>query len=74
MADRGSSKDSPPHSRLFIIHPKTFTADDFHRYFDEFGTIEDLYVVREKGGDPKGMYVFPVFIYFLCKSSVSPYP
>nr|CAH7754687.1 unnamed protein product [Callosobruchus chinensis] len=55
MADRGSSKDSPPHSRLFIIHPKTFTADDFHRYFDEFGTIEDLYVVREKGGDPKGV-------------------
>nr|CAI5820814.1 unnamed protein product [Callosobruchus analis] len=64
MADR-SSKDSPPHSRLFIIHPKSLTADDFHRYFDEFGTIEDLYVVRERSGEPKGIYFLYLSIYYL---------
>ncbi|CAH1988318.1 unnamed protein product [Acanthoscelides obtectus] len=53
--DRGNSKDSPPHSRLFIIHPKHLTADDFRKHFEPFGTIEDLYVVRERGGDPKGV-------------------
>ncbi|VEN40508.1 unnamed protein product [Callosobruchus maculatus] len=43
MARRDSSKDFPPHSRLLIVHSKILNAGDFHRYFHQFGNIEDLH-------------------------------
>ncbi|KAJ8917529.1 hypothetical protein NQ315_005578 [Exocentrus adspersus] len=60
MADRrssmGSSSDDPPNSRLFIIGPKTLTEEDFRRTFQEFGHIEEIWVVKDRNtGENKGV-------------------
>ncbi|KAJ8942354.1 hypothetical protein NQ314_010083 [Rhamnusium bicolor] len=60
MTDRrssmGSSSDDPPNSRLFIIAPKTLNEDDFRKAFEEFGNIEEIWVVKDRQtGDNKGV-------------------
>ncbi|KAJ8952485.1 hypothetical protein NQ318_003280 [Aromia moschata] len=60
MADRrssmGSSSDDPPNSRLFIIGPKTLNEEDFRKAFEDFGTIEEIWVVKDRTtGENKGV-------------------
>ncbi|XP_030754893.1 RNA-binding protein 45 isoform X2 [Sitophilus oryzae] len=48
--------ENPPLSRLFIIGPKSLTEEDFRKHFEEYGTIEELWMVKDKGtGDYKGI-------------------
>lgn len=43
-----SSSDDPPNSRLFIIGSKLLTEEDFRNAFEEFGTIEEIKVVKDR--------------------------
>ncbi|KAK7793770.1 hypothetical protein R5R35_000965 [Gryllus longicercus] len=48
--------DDPPNSRLFIVCSKNITEDDFRTAFEKFGTIEEVWVVKDKtSGEPKGV-------------------
>lgn len=38
----------PPNSRLFILCSRSSTEDQFQREFERFGTIEDIWVVKDK--------------------------
>lgn len=50
------SKDAP-HSRLFIIAPKSLNEDDFRKAFEPFGKIEDIFVVKDRAtGGNKGNF------------------
>lgn len=52
----GSRGDEPPMSRLFIICNKAHTEEDFRDAFEQFGEIEDIWVVKDKHtGDNKGV-------------------
>ncbi|XP_060516508.1 RNA-binding protein 45 [Cylas formicarius] len=52
MTDRrsstGSHADDPPLSRLFILGPKTLAEEDYRRAFNSFGTIEEIWIVKDK--------------------------
>lgn len=55
--DDDKRADDPPMSRLFIICNKNQNEEDFRDAFDKFGTIEEVWVVRDKStGDNKGLY------------------
>lgn len=48
-----------PHSRLFIIGSKSLEEADFKNAFDPFGTIEDIFVVKDRNtGENKGNNFF----------------
>lgn len=54
--ENSSKADDPPNSRLFIICSKSLTEDDFRDAFAKFGTIEEVWIVRDRqSGDPKGV-------------------
>lgn len=70
MADRrssmGSSSDDPPNSRLFIVGPKTLVEEDFRKAFEEFGNIEEIWVVKDRNtGENKGNVCILVIWYVL---------
>lgn len=47
--------DDPPNSRLFIVCNKNITEEEFRSAFEKYGTIEEIWVVRDRNtGDPKG--------------------
>jgi RNA recognition motif-containing protein len=47
--------DEPPNSRLFIVCNKTITEEEFRTAFEKYGTIEEIWVVRDRStGEPKG--------------------
>ncbi|XP_077978793.1 RNA-binding protein 45-like [Glandiceps talaboti] len=52
--ERGASRrgtincDRPPYSRLFIVCARHHTEEDLRRYFDRYGVIEDVWVVRDR--------------------------
>jgi hypothetical protein len=47
--------DEPPNSRLFIVCSKTITEEEFRTAFEKYGTIEEIWVVRDRStGEPKG--------------------
>jgi RNA recognition motif-containing protein len=47
--------DEPPNSRLFIVCNKTITEEEFRTAFEKYGTIEEIWVVRDRNsGEPKG--------------------
>lgn len=49
------SKETAPHSRLFVISPKNLTEEDFRKAFEKFGKIEDIFMVRDRStGESKG--------------------
>lgn len=53
--DDGSRADDPPMSRLFIICNKANTEEDFRSAFEQYGEIEEIWVVRDKhSGENKG--------------------
>ncbi|PSN51617.1 RNA-binding protein 45 [Blattella germanica] len=56
--DNGKSfkLDDPPNSRLFIVNNKTITEEEFRSAFEKYGTIEEIWVVRDRNtGEPKGV-------------------
>ncbi|CAG5134113.1 unnamed protein product [Candidula unifasciata] len=48
MAANNRGLDEPPNSRLFILCPKGTTEQDFRDAFDKFGTIEDIWIIKDK--------------------------
>ncbi|KAK0044947.1 RNA-binding protein 45-like [Biomphalaria glabrata] len=40
--------DDPPNSRLFILCQKGTTEQEFRDAFDKFGTIEDIWIIKDK--------------------------
>ncbi|XP_066975232.1 RNA-binding protein 45 isoform X1 [Macrobrachium rosenbergii] len=51
-----SKYDDPPHSRLFIVCGKSITEDDFRESFSKYGTIEEIWVVKDRTSEePKGV-------------------
>jgi RNA recognition motif-containing protein len=59
--DGGDTKpklDEPPNSRLFIVCNKNITEEEFRSAFEKYGTIEEIWVVRDRNtGAPKGKQV-----------------
>uniref|UniRef100_A0A0K2TAK8 RNAbinding protein 45like [Megachile rotundata] n=1 Tax=Lepeophtheirus salmonis TaxID=72036 RepID=A0A0K2TAK8_LEPSM len=48
--------EDPPNSRLFIVCGKSITEEQFREVFQDFGSIEEIWMVRDKiTGDPKGV-------------------
>lgn len=48
--DRAAAKsDTPPNSRLFIVCGKNITDDEFRESFHLFGTIEEVWVLKDRG-------------------------
>jgi len=48
--------DDPPNSRLFIVCAKSITEEDFKEAFEEYGTIEEIWVLKDRvTGDSKGV-------------------
>ncbi|CAG9769021.1 unnamed protein product [Ceutorhynchus assimilis] len=51
-----SNSEDPPMSRLFVIGPKTLTENDYRKHFEEFGSIEEIWMVNDKAsGEYKGI-------------------
>ena len=40
--------DEPPNSRLFILCQKGITEQEFREHFGEYGTIDDIWIVKDK--------------------------
>lgn len=60
--------DEPPNSRLFIVCNKSITEEEFRSAFEKYGTIEEIWVVRDRNtGDPKGNQVDHKMIAGGCK-------
>lgn len=50
-----NKQDDPPNSRLFIVCGKSVTEEDFREAFHKFGTIEEIWMVKDRTtGEPKG--------------------
>ena len=48
--------DDPPNSRLFIVCGKSITEEEFKEAFEVFGSIEEIWVLKDKvTNDPKGV-------------------
>lgn len=57
MKSREEQDDDPPMSRLFIICNKTNTEEEFRESFSGFGTIEEIWIVKDKvSGEHKGRW------------------
>lgn len=53
---KGSSIDDPPMSRLFVIHNKSNTEQDFRDSFEKYGNVEDIWLLKDKStGENKGI-------------------
>ena len=40
--------DEPPFSRLFLLIPKAMSEDELRQAFQIHGTIQDIYMVRDR--------------------------
>uniref|UniRef100_A0A1B6D106 RRM domain-containing protein n=1 Tax=Clastoptera arizonana TaxID=38151 RepID=A0A1B6D106_9HEMI len=40
--------DDPPNSRLFIVCHRQLTENDFRQAFEKFGTIEEVWIVKDR--------------------------
>uniref|UniRef100_A0A0L8IF17 RRM domain-containing protein n=1 Tax=Octopus bimaculoides TaxID=37653 RepID=A0A0L8IF17_OCTBM len=38
----------PPNSRLFIIAGKGISKDEYHKCFSKFGSIQDIWIVKDR--------------------------
>lgn len=48
QSDNRRDHDKPPFSRVFIVCGKKHTSDDLRNCFQEYGTVEDIWVVKDK--------------------------
>lgn len=48
--DNGESRglDDPPNSRLFILCQKGISESEFRNEFSKFGTVEDIWIIKDK--------------------------
>jgi len=54
---REQNYDDPPNSRLFILCGRNVTEEELRDAFQTFGTIRELWIVKDKGsGDSKGKF------------------
>ena len=66
---KDSKQDDPPNSRLFIVCGKSVSEDDFREAFHKFGTIEEIWMVKDRTtGDPKGTKYFDTNLFGLTSS------
>lgn len=50
--------DDPPFSRLFLLIPKAMSEDELHQAFVVHGTIQDIYIVRDRRShESKGLSI-----------------
>jgi hypothetical protein len=55
--------DYPPFSRLFVLYPKSAAEIELKELFENYGPVEDVWIVREKEtGLSKGLLCF----FFIC--------
>lgn len=55
IGSKENKQDDPPNSRLFIVCGKSVTEEDFREAFTKFGTIEEIWMVKDRTtGEPKG--------------------
>ncbi len=53
---RDHKREEPPNSRLFIVCGKDLGEEDFQSAFSKFGTIEEIWIVKDKQtGEKKGV-------------------
>lgn len=58
VKSREEQDDDPPMSRLFIICNKTNSEEEFRESFSKFGTIEEIWIVKDKvSGEHKGQSI-----------------
>ncbi|KAL3282370.1 hypothetical protein HHI36_005556 [Cryptolaemus montrouzieri] len=56
MSDKRYDDYSPPNSRLFIIGSKSLNENQYREAFQEFGEIEEIWVVKDRNtGENKGV-------------------
>jgi len=50
MSVRESTRglDEPPNSRLFILCQKGITEQEFRTAFEQYGTVEDIWIIKDK--------------------------
>lgn len=49
-------EEKPPHSRIFVVCGKQIREEDLRPYFEQFGTIEDIYIPKDRtSGESKGV-------------------
>ncbi|XP_028161438.1 RNA-binding protein 45-like [Ostrinia furnacalis] len=49
-------EEKPPYSRIFVVCGKQTREEDLQQSFEQFGTIEDLHIPRDRNsGEPKGV-------------------
>ena len=53
--------DYPPNSRLFILYQKGISEEEFRCQFAEFGTIEDVWVIKDKQSNQERGIVYIKF-------------
>ena len=55
---KDSKYGDAPNSRLFIVCGKSITEDDFRESFSKYGTVTEVWVVKDRAtGEPKGKYL-----------------
>ncbi|CAG0914484.1 unnamed protein product [Notodromas monacha] len=53
---RDHKREEPPNSRLFIVCGKDLSDEDFQEAFSKFGSIEEIWMVKDKiSGEKKGV-------------------
>ncbi|CAG9783353.1 unnamed protein product [Diatraea saccharalis] len=49
-------EDKPPYSRVFVVCSKLTQEEDLRTPFEKYGTVEDLYMPRDRNtGEPRGV-------------------
>lgn len=64
---KGNKDDIPPNSRIFILHERSTTKEEINEAFKRFGTIDDIWMVRDRGsGENKGRSIYHnlIFVHF----------
>lgn len=47
-AMRDSREETPPYSKLFVLHGKNTTKFDLQEAFEKYGKIQDIWMVRDR--------------------------
>lgn len=56
MRNDNRNDDKPPFSRVFVVCSKQTREEDLRSPFEQFGTIEDIYIPRDRNsGESKGV-------------------
>ena len=57
-----ASRDSESYNRIFILGTKNCTEDSLRDVFAKFGTVKDVYFVRDKFTDERKGEVCPTIL------------